>query len=125
MGGQSKTHNWSPKIFWRLLNIATANAYTLYKALVETYTPERKPLEMIDAISLAMQAFCQRGQSMRKQKAEHPSFMRDVSCVHGPGSGQKVRSDVKGVVAEGQKGPATIGQEEERRLQKRQIKEPW
>ena len=53
MGGHSKKHNWSPKIFWRLFNIALSNAYTLYRALVKERPPDQKPLKMKTASSFS------------------------------------------------------------------------
>jgi hypothetical protein len=50
MGGKSRTHNWSPKIVFRLINMTMANAYHIYRALVTTRTPDRQCLKMKDAI---------------------------------------------------------------------------
>ena len=59
LGGQSKAHNWSPKVFWRLINISMANAFVLYKALAEEHNLDSKPLDMKRAIKEATHAFCQ------------------------------------------------------------------
>ena len=36
---------------------------------------------------------------MRKQKAEHPPWMRDLSVVHSAGTGRKIRTDKNGTVS--------------------------
>ena len=36
LGGQSKTHNWSPKLVFRLFNMNNANAHAYYKRLAGT-----------------------------------------------------------------------------------------
>ena len=99
LGGQIKAHNWSPKVFWRLINISMVNAFVLYNALAEEHNPDSKPLDMKQAIKEATHAFCQRGESMRRQKAEHPSWIRDLSVVHSAGTGRKIRTDKNGTVS--------------------------
>ena len=107
MGGQSKLHNWIPKIFWRIVNMCMVNAYVLYKALAEKHTPERKIVDMKGAMKEATHAFCQRGEPMRKCKAAHPLFKRDMSVVFAPGM-HKIQSDVKGIVSTGTKQPVAL-----------------
>ena len=36
---------------------------------------------------------------MRKRKAGHPSWIRDLSVVHSAGTGRKIRTDTNGVVS--------------------------
>ena len=45
-GGKSRTHNWCPKLCMRLFNMGLNNAYHIYDALVEQYTPGRRFLGM-------------------------------------------------------------------------------
>jgi hypothetical protein len=59
---------------------------------------------MKGAMKEATHAFCQQGESIRKQKAMHPLFVRNLDLVFSPGN-QKVRSDVKGTVTRGTKQP--------------------
>eukprot|EP00956_Cyclotella_meneghiniana_P005086 scaffold6302_cov61-Cyclotella_meneghiniana.AAC.3 len=42
MGGQTKGHNWAPKLSLRYFNFGMGNAHTMYAALVKKYTPERR-----------------------------------------------------------------------------------
>lgn len=42
MGGQTKGHNWAPKLSMRYFNFGMGNAHTMYAALVKKYTPERR-----------------------------------------------------------------------------------
>ena len=79
--GHSKKHNWSPKIVFRAFNINNTNAYIYYRRLVDLYTPTRRALDSTEGISELAHAFCQRGESMRKQRPEHPSAFRDISTV--------------------------------------------
>jgi hypothetical protein len=76
-----------------------ANAFVLYQALAEEHNPDSKPLDMKGAIKEATHAFCQRGESMRKRKAEHPAWIQDLSVVHSAGTGRKIRTDKNGVVS--------------------------
>ena len=76
-----------------------ANAFLLYKALAEEHNPNSKPLDMKQAIKEAIYTFCQQGKSMRKQNAEHPAWIRDVSVVHSAETGRKIRTDENGVVS--------------------------
>jgi len=88
LGGKSRLHNWSPKLtFWL--------AYKMYKALVKQHTPERRFLDMGDAMRELTHDLCQRGPAMRKLRAEHPSWTRDMSKLFGWITGGKVCSDAK------------------------------
>jgi hypothetical protein len=125
LGGQSKQHNWSPKVFWRLINISMANAFVLYNALAEEHNPNSKPLDMKGAIKEATHAFCQRGESMRKRKAGHPSWIRDLSVVHSAGTGRKIRTDKNGTVSKLNEQAEPVCRKGESYLQVQQRKSPW
>ena len=99
MGGQSKKHNWSPKLVFRLFNMSMNNAYKIYRALVEKHTPGRRGLDMGDAVKEMTHALAQRGEPMRKQRAEHPAWIRPLSDPFGWMAGRKLRKDALGTVA--------------------------
>ena len=110
MGGKSRTHNWSPKLVLRLLNMTMNNAYKIYNALVEERTPDKRFLEMREAIEEMTHAFCQRGLSMRSQRAEHPLHSRNLTNCFEYESGRKVRSDALGIIARSGPKPQSIMQ---------------
>ena len=56
---------------------------------------QRRFLDMGDAVRELTQALCQRGPAMRKLRAEHPSWTRDMSKLFSWITGWKVRSDAK------------------------------
>ncbi len=98
LGGKSRLHNWLPKLIFWLYNMALNNAYKMYKALVKQHMPERRFLDMGDAMRKLMHNLCQRGPVMRKLRAEHPSWMRDMSKLFGWITGRKVCADAKGMM---------------------------
>ena len=53
---------------------------------------------MDDAVRELTQALCQRGPAMRKLRAEHPSWTRDMSKLFGWITGRKICSDAKGMM---------------------------
>ena len=65
---------------------------------------------MREADEEMMHAFCQRGISMRLQKAEHPLHSRDLTNAFGSGAGMKVRSDTGGMIARSGPKPQSIMQ---------------
>jgi hypothetical protein len=71
--GKSCLHNWSPKLIFRLFNMSINNAYKMYMTLVKQHTPERRFLDMGNAVREFAHNLCQRGPAMRKLRAEHPS----------------------------------------------------
>jgi len=95
LGGQSRSHNWSPKLVMRLFNMSKNNAYKIYDALVEKYTLGRRYLDMGETVREIEHAFFQRRDSMRSQRAEHPLWLRDLSYVFGWFIGRKMRSDAQ------------------------------
>ena len=53
---------------------------------------------MGDAVRELTHDLCQRGPAMRKQRAEHPSWNRDMGKLFGWITGRKIRSDAKGMM---------------------------
>ncbi len=98
LGGKSRLHNWLPKLIFRLFNMALNNAYKTYMALVKEHMPERRFLEMGNAVRELTHDLCQRGPAMQKLRAEHPSWTRDMRKLFGWITGQKVCSDAKGMM---------------------------
>ena len=70
----------------------------MYTALIKKHTPERRFLRMGDAVRELTHDLCQRGPAMRKKRAEHPSYARDMGKLFGWVTGRKVRSDAKGMM---------------------------
>ena len=96
---ESHTHGWTPKISARLFNMTLNNAYKIYVALVEKYTPNRRYLDMGEAVAEAAHAFLQQGAPMRTRMATHPPFVRDLTSIFCFPIGNKLRSDASGVTA--------------------------
>ncbi len=65
----------------------------MYTTLVKQHTPERRFLDMGNAVRKLAHDLCQRGPAMRKLRAEHPSWTRDMSKLFGWKTGRKVRAD--------------------------------
>jgi hypothetical protein len=80
---------------FQLYNMALNNAYKMYKALVKQHTPERRFLDMDDAVRELTHNLCQRGPAMRQRRAEHPSWTQIVRLEHRP---EEVCSDAKGMM---------------------------
>ena len=59
--------------------MGTNNAYKVYEWLVNRYTTGRRYYDMGECIDEAAHAFLQRGAPMRKQVAEHPEYVKDIS----------------------------------------------
>jgi hypothetical protein len=74
------------------------NAYKMYKALVKQHTPERRFLNMGNAMRELTHDLCQRGPAMRKRRAEHRSWTRDMSKLFGWITSRKICLDAKGVM---------------------------
>ncbi len=96
--GESRLHNWSLKLVFRLYNMVLNNAYKMYTALVKEHTPEWRFLTMGNAVRELTHDLCQRGISMRKLRAEHPSWTQDMGKLFGWVTGRKVWSDAKGMM---------------------------
>ena len=100
------------------------NAKKIYQALTTMYTPSRRILKTPACVKELAHALMQRGEIVRKQKAEHPIPSRDMTNVFDHGTGRTLRSDAHGVVAKcGQRAPGIslyLG-----RLRSWQKKAPW
>jgi hypothetical protein len=70
----------------------------MYKALVKQHTLERRFLDTGDAVRELTHDLCQRGPAMRKLRAEHPSWTRDMSKLFGWKTFRKVCSDTMGMM---------------------------
>ena len=79
---------------------------------------------MADCMSELAHVFCQRGEPMRKQRAEHPPAICDMSTAFPMGLGRKVRSDAVGVVAPAGRAP-TSAMSTLIVLRRKQTKAPW
>eukprot|EP00956_Cyclotella_meneghiniana_P004059 scaffold4911_cov47-Cyclotella_meneghiniana.AAC.17 len=99
MSGQSKGHNWAPKLSMRYFNFGMGNAHTYYAALVKQHTPERRIQKMSECMCSLAHSLMQRGPPMRKRAAEHPNNIRDMTNVYDFGCGRKTRTDAKGEIA--------------------------
>jgi hypothetical protein len=73
-------------------------AYKMYTTLAKQHTPERRFLDMGDAVRELAHDLCQRGPAMRKLRAEHPSWTWVMSKLFGWKTGRKVRSDTMGMM---------------------------
>ena len=107
MGGQTKGHNWAPKLTMGYWNFGLGNAHTMYAALVKKFTPDRRALDMPGCVKILTHYLLQRGDSMRTYRPEHPKFSRDLTNVFDFGTGCKICTDAKGIVACGTRGRPT------------------
>ena len=82
-GGKSPLQNWSPKLIFWLYNMSQNNAYKMYNALVKQHTPERRFLDIGNAVRELTHNLCQRGLVIQKLRAEHPSWTRHMSKLFG------------------------------------------
>ena len=78
MAGKSPKHNWSPKLVFRMFNMALNNAYVVYKNLVGREGDVRGCLKMGKAVRELVHSLCQRGESVRKYVTTHPVHLRDM-----------------------------------------------
>ena len=62
---------------------------------------------------------------MRKRKAEHPSWIRDLSVVHSAGTGRKIRTDKNGTVSKLNEQAEPVWRKGESYLQVQQRTSPW
>ena len=96
MAGQSRSHNWAPKLVFRLFNMAMNNAYVMYTELVARDGGEAMPMGR--SMKELAHALCQRGESMRSYAPMHPAHLRDMNRVDGHTKGTKIRKDRKSEV---------------------------
>jgi hypothetical protein len=62
MAGKSRKHNWSPKLVFRMFNMALNNAYVVYKELVNREGNGRDCLNMGKAVRELAHGLCQQGE---------------------------------------------------------------
>ena len=82
---------------------------------------------MPEAVREAAHAMLQKGETMRKQAPIHPPFKRDLTNAFDT-SVRNFRSDVKGFVAQGNRGRKERGgpeQQKKRALEMKKINHPW
>ncbi|KAL7529127.1 hypothetical protein ACHAWF_002847 [Thalassiosira exigua] len=84
LGGHSKTHNWTPKLVLRFVNMNFNNARKVYETLCKIHTPGKRRVDMPGGVAEVAHAHMQRGPSI---------------FVFDSGSGRKVRSDAQGTIA--------------------------
>ena len=132
MAGQTKGHNWAPKLAMRFWNFGLGNAHTMYTALVKEHTPFRRSTTMAESMKILAHSLMQTGPKMRKRAAEHPQPCRALATVFDFGCGRKQRSDAKGEVADVVvTNPNLNGENREapnqrlRELRAKQKKQPW
>ena len=96
MAGKSWSHNWAPKLVFRLFNMVMNNAYVIYKELVAR--DGGKAMPMGRSMKELAHALCQQGESMRSYDPTHPAHLQDMNRVDGHKKGTKIRKDRKSEV---------------------------
>ncbi len=96
MAGKSRSHNWAPKLVFRLFNMAMNNTYIMYKEL--DARDGGKAMPMGRSMKELAHALCQRGESMRRYAPTHPAHLREMDRVDGHKKGTKIRKDRKSEV---------------------------
>ena len=90
LGGKSRLHNWTPKLVFRLFNMAFNNARLVYLALSAKHSPGVRTLPMPKCINELAHDLMQSGPAMRRRAAEHPLPSRDLTCAFDTGCGRAV-----------------------------------
>jgi hypothetical protein len=93
MAGKSQSHNWAPKLVFRLFNMAMNNAYIVYKDLVER--EGGKSLLMGKTVKELAHSLCQQGASLQTRGATHPAHLHELDRIDGHFSGKKIWTDRK------------------------------
>ena len=120
--GQSKCHNWSPKINKRYFNIHDGNASLYYKRACALYTPDKRRLGTKEQMADLAHYLCTCGESMRSYVPRHPTVLRDLSRVFNSGAGRRFKNTVTGITH----GPAMTKVARIRTLRyKQQHRSPW
>jgi hypothetical protein len=78
MAGKSRKHNWSPKLVFRMFNMALNNAYIVYKELVSREGNGRDCLNMGKAVRELVHGLCQWGEPIWKNGTTHPVHLQDM-----------------------------------------------
>jgi hypothetical protein len=107
----------------RYFNMALNNAFRVYQVLAKEHTPDRRLLTMPMCVKELAHALMQSGDDMRVREAGHPLYTRDMTNVFDLGTGQAVRSDAKGVMADKHERPQVL--KRLAILQKQQKKAHW
>ena len=124
MAGATRSHNWAPKLVFRMFNMAMNNAYVVFRELVSRQGDGSKPLLMGKAVRELAHSLCQRGEPIRNRATTHPSNLRDMDRVDGHLTGRKIWSDRKsGVKMSPPKSTTVIRRMGELTRQKK--KQPW
>jgi hypothetical protein len=97
--GQSKKHNWSPKLGLRFFNVNTGNASLYYQRLCALYTPDRRIIPSRERMAALAHTLCQRGSPMRSCSVIHPPVYRNMACVFNGDVGKKMRMDAQGMIS--------------------------
>ena len=92
---ESKTHNWSPKLVFRLFGVNSQNAFAYYSRLVGLYTPLRVAQARRSCMQRWTHYLLQRGDNVRARRAEHAPVTVDLTMVIGTGQGRRRRSDAR------------------------------
>ena len=111
MGGHTKGHNWAPKLSMRFWNFGMGNAHTIYSALHDKHTPNRRKLCMGECVNILAHSLMQAGEPMRSYSAEHPQTSRHLGGLWDWGAGRRIRSDCQWTVARGTRGPRFVSHE--------------
>ena len=96
VGLESHKHSWLPKLVMHYFNMNLNNTYQVYKWLVDKYMNGRRYYDMGKAVDEAAHDFLQQGAKMRKQNAEHPEHLKDISQMFDTKVGRKLLRDAKG-----------------------------
>jgi hypothetical protein len=96
MGGQTKGHNWAPKLVMRYWNFNLGNAHTMYEALVSNYSLDRRKMDMDTCVCFLAHLLMQRGDKMRTQVPEHPNYLQDLTNVFDFRPSRKIRNKANG-----------------------------
>ena len=108
MRGHTKGHNWAPKFSMRFWNFGTGNAHTVYSALFDEHTPNRKKMSMGQCVKILAHSLMQAGEPMRAYSPEHPQMSRHLGGLWDWRFGQKIHSDCQATVARGKRGPRYV-----------------
>ncbi len=100
LGDKSHLHNWSPKLIFWLFNMVLNNAYKMYMAIMEIHSASWHLLDMGNAVRELMHELCQRGSAMRQMRAEHPSWLRDMTRLFGWFTNRKICLDIYGFISQ-------------------------
>ena len=82
---ESKTHNWAPKLVFRLFGVDSQNVFAYYCRLVGLYTPLRVAQERHSCMQRWTHYLLQRGDKVRARRAEHAPVTVDLTMVIGTG----------------------------------------